>query len=57
MLVITSFVHFFRFFNWSRLVALLSSNEMKMFSTEHDFQVEPENLRVQLEISCRENGT
>ena len=57
MLVITSFVHFFRFFNWSRLVALPSSNEMKMFYTEHDFQVEPENLRVQPEISCRENGT
>ena len=57
MLVITSFEHFFRFFNWSRLVALPSSDEMKMFYTEHDFQVELENLRVELEISCRENGT
>ena len=30
---------------------------MKMFYTEHDFQVDLENLRVQLEISCRENTT
>ena len=31
--------------------------EMEMFYTEHDFQVDLENLRVQLEISCRENTT
>ena len=30
---------------------------MEMFYTEHDFQVDLENLRVQLEISCRENTT
>ena len=30
---------------------------MKMFYTEHDFQVDLENLRVQFEISCRENTT
>ena len=28
-----------------------------MFYTEHDFQVDLENLRVQLEISCKENAT
>ena len=40
----------FKFFNRSRLVELPSSDEMKMFYTEHDFQVDLENLRVQLEI-------
>ena len=30
---------------------------MEMFYTEHDFQVDLENLRVQLEIACRENTT
>ena len=40
---------------WSRLVELPSSDEIKMVYTEHDFQVDLENLRVQLEISCREN--
>ena len=40
---------------WSRLGELPSSDEMKIFYTEHDFQVDLENLRVQLEISCREN--
>ena len=34
-----------------------SSDEMKMLYTEHDFQLDLENLRVQLEISCRENTT
>ena len=29
----------------------------EMFYTEHDFQVDLEYLRVQLEISCRENTT
>ena len=42
---------------WSRLGELPSSDEMKIFYTEHDFQVDLENLRVQLEISCRENTT
>ena len=41
----------------SRLGELPSSDEMEMFYTEHDFQVDLENLRVQLEISCRENTT
>ena len=41
----------------SRLGELPSSDEMEMFHTEHDFQVDLENLRVQLEISCRENTT
>ena len=36
----------------ARLVELPSSDEMKMFYTEHDFQVDLENLRVKLEISC-----
>ena len=36
---------------------LLSSDKMKIFYTEHDFQVEHGNLRVQLEIPCRENRT
>ena len=35
---------------WSRLGELPSFDEMKMFYTEHDFQVD-------LEISCRENTT
>ena len=48
---------FLRLHAWSRLVELPSSDEMKMFYTEHDFQVDLENLRVQLEISCRENTT
>ena len=39
---------------WSRLGELPSSDEMEMFYTEHDFQVDLENLRVQLEISCRD---
>ena len=33
----------FKFFNWSHLVELPSSDEMKMFYTEHDFQVDLEN--------------
>ena len=41
----------------SRLGELPSFDEMKVFYTEHDFQVDLENLRVQLEISCRENTT
>ena len=34
------------------IVELPSSDEMEMFYTEHNFQVDFENLRVQLEISC-----
>ena len=52
---IVVFEHILKFFNWSRLVEL-GSDEMKMFYTEHDFQVDLENLRAQLELSCRENG-
>ena len=50
-------IHFKVLHAWSRLGELPSSDEMKMFYTEHDFQVDLENLRVQLEISCRENTT
>ena len=57
MLVIMSFERIIKFFNWSRLVEHPSSDEMKMFYTKHDFQVDLETLRVQLEISCRENTT
>ena len=58
MLVIISFKYIFKSsYAWSRLVELSSSDEMKMFYTEHDFQVDLENLRVQLEISCIENTT
>ena len=39
------------------MVEHTSSDEMKMFCTEHDFPVDIENLRVQLKISCRDNGT
>ena len=52
MLVIISFERILKF-----LVEHSSSDEMKMFYTEHDFQVDLEKLRVQLEISCRENTT
>ena len=54
MLVIISFKYIFKFFLRGKLP---SSDEMKMFYTEHDFQVDLENLRAQLEISCRENTT
>ena len=50
MLVIVSFECIFKFFNWSRMVELPSSDKMKMFYTEHKFQVD-------LEISCREKAT
>ena len=46
-------MHFEVFQSWSRLVELPRSDEMKMFYTDHDFKVDLENLRVQLEISCR----
>ena len=42
-------MHFEVFQSWSRLVELPSSDEMKMFYTDHDFKVDLENLRVQLE--------
>ena len=57
MLVVISFECIFKFFNWSRLVELPGSDEMKIFYTEHDFQVDLENSRLQLKISCRENTT
>ena len=57
MLVIISFKYIFSSSCASRLGELPSSDEMEMFYTEHDFQVDLENLRVQLEISCRENTT
>ena len=43
-------IHFLVLHVWSRLGELPSSDEMKMFYTEHDFQVD-------LEISCRDNTT
>ena len=52
MLVIISFECILKF-----LVEHPSSDEMKMFYTEHDFQGDLENLRVRLEISCRKNTT
>ena len=39
-----------KFFNWSSLVELPSSNEMKMFYTEHDFQVDIENFECTLKF-------
>ena len=50
MLVILSFECIFNFFNWSRLVELPSSDEMKMFYTEHDFQVDLENFEFKLKF-------
>ena len=43
-------IHFKVLHVWSRLGEFPSSDEMEMFYTEHDFQVDLENLRVQLEI-------
>ena len=39
-----------KFYNWSRLVALPSSDEMKMFYREHDFQVDLENTEFNLKF-------
>ena len=50
MLVIISFECIFKFFNWSRLVELLSSEEMKMFYTEYDFQVDLENFEFNVKL-------
>ena len=38
----------FKFFNCSNLVELPSSDEMKMFYTEHNFQVDLENFEFNL---------
>ena len=43
MLVIISFECIFKFFTWSQLVELPSSDKMKMFYTKHDFQVDLRN--------------
>ena len=40
MLVIISLECIFKFFNYSLLVELPSSDEMKMFCAEYDFQVD-----------------
>ena len=53
MLVIISFECIFKFFNWSRLVELLSSEEMKMFYTEHDFQVDLENFEFNVKFHAK----
>ena len=50
MLVIISFECIFKFFNWSRYFQLPSSDEMKMFYTEHDFQVEHKNFEFNLNL-------
>ena len=54
MLVIISFECIFKFFNWSRLVALPSSDKMKMFYTEHDFEVDLENFEFNLNFMRKE---
>ena len=46
MLVIISFKCIFKFLNWSRLLELPSSDEMKMSYTEHDFKVDLENFEL-----------
>ena len=50
MLVIISFECIFKFLTWSHLVELSSSDEMKMFHTEHDFQVDLENFKLNLKF-------
>ena len=50
MLIIILFECIFKFFNWSRLVELPSSDEMKMFYTEHDFQVDLEKSEFNLKF-------
>ena len=50
MLVIISFECIFKFFTWSRLVELPSSDEMKMFYTEHEFQLDLENFQFNLKF-------
>ena len=43
-------MHFQVFQFLSRLVELQSSDEMKMFYTEHDFQVELVNFKINLKV-------
>ena len=50
MFVIISFECIFKFFNCSRLFQLPSSDEIKMFYTEHDFQVDLENFEFNLKF-------
>ena len=50
MLVIISFERIFKFFNWSRLVELPNSDEMKMFYTKHDYYVYLENFEFNLKF-------
>ena len=50
MLVIILFQCIFKFFTWSRLVKLLSSDEIKIFYLEHDFQVDLENFEFNLKF-------
>ena len=45
MLVIILFKCIFKFSNWSRLVELQSSDEIKMFYTSHDFQIDLKNFK------------
>ena len=52
MLVIISFERIFKFFTWSRLVELPSSDEMKMFYAEHDFQVDLENFEFNFKFQA-----
>ena len=49
-LVIISFGGIFKFFNWSHMVELPSSDEMKMIYTEHKFQVDLGNLEFNLKF-------
>ena len=51
---IISFECIFKLFKWSRFVELPSSDEMKMFYTEHDFQVDIENFELNLKFMQRE---
>ena len=43
-------IHFYVLHAWSRLVELPSSDEMKMFYTEHDFQVDLEIYEFSLKF-------
>ena len=50
MLVNILFECIFKFFYWSRLVALPNSDEMKVVYTEQDFQVDLENFEFNLKF-------
>ena len=43
-------IHFYVLHAWSRLVELPNSDEMKMFYTEHDFQVDLEIYEFSLKF-------